>query len=142
MRPARQDGSTEPETIPGHPWRIREAALGTTSCPRLFSPLTLEGHGFMAANTSGFSNPSMIAYLEAQDLFGPNTELTLISLGMGLRNQHDYGSLSKDGIDQMITQLGVDLGDERLRELISQTQLVATSTQVKHLRLEVLIGRK
>ena len=140
--PRRQDGISDPEIIPGHEWTIREAALGTTSCPRLFSPFSLGEYGFMAANTSGFSNPSMIAYLEALDLFSQNAELSVISLGMGLRNRHDYRSLSTNQIDDMITQLGSQLGDERLRNLISHTQLVATSTQIKHLPLGQLIGRK
>ncbi|KAH7904537.1 acyl transferase/acyl hydrolase/lysophospholipase [Hygrophoropsis aurantiaca] len=143
----------EPEIVPGHNWLIREAAIGTTSCPRLFSPMPLgagdepdERPAFMAANVSGFSNPSMIAYLEAMRIFGKDLELTLISLGMGLRNRHDYGSATKDGIDRMINQLNFNNIDpntlERFREFICQTQLVATGTQLKHLRLADLIRRK
>ncbi|KAF8550170.1 FabD/lysophospholipase-like protein [Imleria badia] len=139
--PRRQDGTSDPEIVPGHAWTIRDAALGTTSCPRLFSPFKLGEYGFMAANTSGFSNPSMIAYSEALDLFGENAEVSVISLGMGLRNRHDYSSLSMKKIDQMITDLGVGVTDQRLKNLISHTQLVATSTQIKHLRLDRLIGR-
>ncbi|KAF8129633.1 acyl transferase/acyl hydrolase/lysophospholipase [Boletus edulis] len=133
----------DPVTTPERRWSIRDAALGTASCPRLFSPFELGAFGFMAANTSGLSNPSMIAYLEAQDIWGKDAELTLISLGMGLRERHDYGTLSKSKIEEMIGNLGVVVTseDERLRRLISHTQLVATSTQVKHLRLQVLIDR-
>ncbi|KAH7909829.1 acyl transferase/acyl hydrolase/lysophospholipase [Hygrophoropsis aurantiaca] len=143
----------EPEIVPGHEWLIREAAIGTTLCPRLFSPMPLETGDepderptFLAANVSGFSNPSMIAYLEAMRIFGKEVDLTLVSLGMGLRNRHDYGSATKDGIDHMIDQLDFKNIDpktlERFKAFIRQTQLVATGTQLKHLRLADLIRRK
>ncbi|KAF8815232.1 FabD/lysophospholipase-like protein [Phlegmacium glaucopus] len=70
------------QPITGYIWKIWEAAIGTTSCPRLFSPpenptAANPGSLFQAANASGFSNPSMIAYIEALDLFGNNANITL-----------------------------------------------------------------
>ncbi|KAF8815227.1 FabD/lysophospholipase-like protein, partial [Phlegmacium glaucopus] len=133
------------EPITGHIWEIWEAAIGATGCPRLFSPLNLQGSLFQAANASGFSNPSMIAYIEALDLFGNNANITLVSLGMGLRNPDNYSSTVTEGeINDALALIAKDLdkiGDNNLREFVRQAQLAATSTQIKHLRVAERIGR-
>ncbi|KIM42914.1 hypothetical protein M413DRAFT_125490 [Hebeloma cylindrosporum] len=136
----------DPEIVPGHRWQIWEAAVGTVSCPRLFSPFELQAQSlFQAANASGFSNPSMIAYTEALDLFGNDAEVTLVSLGMGLRNRHDYSSPTVTSIDDMIASLGSALQNQiqeaRLRNFVAQTQLVATGTRIKDLRVADRIRR-
>jgi hypothetical protein len=87
----------------------------------------------------------MIAYTEALDLFGNDAEVTLVSLGMGLRNRHDYSSPTATSIDAMITSLGSSLQSQiqepRLREFVEQTQLVATGTRIKDLRVADRIRR-
>ncbi|KAH7907767.1 acyl transferase/acyl hydrolase/lysophospholipase [Hygrophoropsis aurantiaca] len=137
----RPKNAKDPDSALGHHWTIQEAAAGTTRCPLLFFPFKLETDlgdlVFQGANASGFSNPSMIAYIEALDLFGNDSELTFISLGMGLRNLHDYSEPSPDDINSMIENLGgrMNTEDDRLREFARQTRLVATSTRIKDLRV-------
>ena len=136
----------DPEIVPGRRWQIWEAAIGTISCPRLFSSFELQPQFlFQAANASGFSNPSMIAYTEALDLFGNDAEITLVSLGMGLRDRHDYSSPTDTSIDNMLKNLGLTLQsqiqDPKLRAFVEQTQLVATGTRIKDLRVADRIRR-
>lgn len=130
-------------------WTVWDAAIGTTACPQLFLPVQVIAAStpglFQAANASGFANPSMIAYLEALDLFGTRSDppsLTLVSLGMGLRIRHDYDAPRDDVISQHIADLaGGSPGSERLRDFLRQTQLVAVATRLKDLRVANLIRR-
>ncbi|KAF9467923.1 acyl transferase/acyl hydrolase/lysophospholipase [Collybia nuda] len=149
QRPVRGSDSA---AIPGHKWKTLEAAIGSISCPRLFDPLTINSGLvsplFQAANASGFANPSIVAYIEALDLWGTDAVLTLVSLGMGIRdrtdtrdaNWHNINPLSEKTLDDRLIALGVAVANsaknERLRDFIRQTKRVATNTQVKHIRLD------
>lgn len=95
----------------------------------------------------------MIAYLEALNLFGARSDpppLTLVSLGMGLRNRHDYSPPQDDKISKQVFDLnngrvtpsGTQSIDEmRLGEFLKQTQLVAVATRIKDLRVATFIQR-
>ncbi|KAF9052572.1 acyl transferase/acyl hydrolase/lysophospholipase [Rhodocollybia butyracea] len=140
-------------------WTVWDAAIGTTACPKLFSPVDIQSQPtssglFQAASASGFANPSMIAYLEALDLFGTRSDpppLTLVSLGMGIRNRHDYtasddisegilaaqGFLFKDSEGTEANRINKD----RAKAFLKQTQLISVATRIKDLRVSALIQR-
>lgn len=135
-------------------WKVWEAAIGTTACPQLFEPTSTSSGLFQAANASGFANPSMIAYLEALNLFGVRSDpppLTLVSLGMGLRNRHDYSPPQGDEISKQVFALNdgrvrpngstQSIDEIRLGEFLKQTQLVAVATRIKDLRVATFIQR-
>ncbi|KAF9058502.1 acyl transferase/acyl hydrolase/lysophospholipase [Rhodocollybia butyracea] len=166
--PVRPGDQSDSSVAPAPTWTVWQAAIGTTACPTMFSPVDMISENpsssglFQAASGSGFANPSMIAYVEALDLFGTRSDpppLTLVSLGMGIRNRHDYET-SNDAIDQrhVINQqawklregiLGDSKGskgdakinEDRVKAFLRQTQLVAVATQIKHLRVSALIQR-
>lgn len=155
VRPSRQSNVAPAPTS----WTVWQAAMGATACLTTFSPVDITSPDpscsglFQAASASGFANPSMIAYLEALDLFGTPLDappLTLISLGMGIRISHDYET-SNDAISQQALDLrkGVLSGStglkkddkDRLEAFLKQTQLVAVATRIKDLRVSALIQR-
>lgn len=146
LNPYRSWRQPDPQPSPGHKWETWQAAIGSTSCPRLFQALDVNSSLFQAANASGFANPSMAAYIEALDLWGPNAVFTLVSLGMGVRNRQDGlddwqtpGPLDDRTINDVVVGLGIKLiqgsSETTLKEFIRQTKRVATNTQVKDIRL-------
>jgi patatin-like phospholipase/acyl hydrolase len=80
-------------------WKLTEIARATSAAPTFFSPLhvTRDGKDYALVDGGVFvNNPSMAAYAEARSLYPEATEVMVVSVGTGDRQDQITYSAAKD----------------------------------------------
>ncbi|MGH9729472.1 MAG: patatin-like phospholipase family protein [Candidatus Acidiferrales bacterium] len=73
---------------PSYNWKVTEAARATSAAPTFFPPLHLKKNGQDFALVDGgvfVNNPSMAAYAETRTLYPDATQIVIVSVGTGNR---------------------------------------------------------
>ncbi|KAH7907768.1 acyl transferase/acyl hydrolase/lysophospholipase [Hygrophoropsis aurantiaca] len=138
----------------GHKWTIVQGARGTCAAPLYFSPLKIQSgkatYVFQDAGASGFNNPAIPAMDEAEKLFGYDANITLVTLGTGLRSlvkEGQYRTGGKKEVEeedvanfmQQILDSVKNVGKnarnapQLAKRIAKQLLEVATDTEISHL---------
>jgi patatin-like phospholipase/acyl hydrolase len=87
---------------PSYNWKARQIARATSAAPTFFPPFRLEGDGKEHALVDGgifVNNPAMAVYAEARNLYPDASEIFLVSVGTGDRDDRiTYGKAKGWGL--------------------------------------------